>query len=305
MSDEQRTYSFLPWLRQGIANQIVGDDLDAAVRMRASIDVRLKIDGKGVAGPDLSVTVAKEVALYGPGDVIGIDSKAIVAVEPRHWTTNFEPNYLPYIDFYDEDFPWRYTPAAPDGGRHRLRPWLTLVVLAEEEFAESNSRDGRPLPCIQVADATASFPPAEQLWAWAHVHVDREISGRTDHVVSNDRSAVLSALEALLDANPDLANARLLCPRKLDQRTAYHAFLVPTFETGRLAGLGLNPEEAPAEVHATFSAWQPYDGRPEPALFPVYYRWYFRTGSSGDFEYLVRLLKPRPMDARVGRRVAH
>jgi len=295
MSDEQRTYSFLPWLRQGIANQIVGDDLDAAVRMRASIDVRLKIDGKGVAGPDLSVTVAKEVALYGPGDVIGIDSKAIVAVEPRHWTTNFEPNYLPYIDFYDEDFPWRYTPAAPDGGRHRLRPWLTLVVLAEEEFAET-------LPCIQVADATASFPPAEQLWAWAHVHVDRDISGRTDHVVSNDRSAVLSALEALLDANPDLAHARLLCPRKLDQRTAYHAFLVPTFETGRLAGLGLNPEEAPAEVHATFSAWQPYDGRPEPALFPVYYRWYFRTGSSGDFEYLVRLLKPRPMDTRVGRR---
>ena len=35
---------------------------------------------------------------------------------------------------------------------------------------------------------------------------------------------------------------------------------------------------------------------------PIYHRWYFRTGSRGDFEYLVRLLEPRPADERVGRR---
>ncbi len=35
---------------------------------------------------------------------------------------------------------------------------------------------------------------------------------------------------------------------------------------------------------------------------PVYFRWYFRTGSKGDFEYLVTLLKPQPVDARVGTR---
>ena len=48
-------------------------------------------------------------------------------MEPAHWVTNFEPNYLAAIEFYDEDFPWRYTPAAPDG--RRLLPWLALVVL--------------------------------------------------------------------------------------------------------------------------------------------------------------------------------
>src|SRR5262249_6874479 len=32
------------------------------------------------------------------------------------------------------------------------------------------------------------------------------------------------------------------------------------------------------------------------------HRWAFRTGNAGDFEYLVRLLQPQPMDARVGRR---
>ena len=36
--------------------------------------------------------------------------------------------------------------------------------------------------------------------------------------------------------------------------------------------------------------------------FPVYFRWQFRTGALGDFEYLVRLLQPRPVDKRVGSR---
>ena len=31
-----------------------------------------------------------------------------------------------------------------------------------------------------------------------------------------------------------------------------------------------------------------------------YYRWYFQTGAFGDFEYLVRLLRPKPVDKRVG-----
>ena len=43
-------------------------------------------------------------------------------------------------------------------------------------------------------------------------------------------------------------------------------------------------------------------GQPELDEYPVYYRWYFRTGSHGDFEYLVRLLKPQPVDKRVGTR---
>jgi hypothetical protein len=45
-----------------------------------------------------------------------------------------------------------------------------------------------------------------------------------------------------------------------------------------------------------------YADRPVPALHPVYHRWYFKTATVGDFEYLVRLLKPRPPDARLGRR---
>ncbi|SFF10820.1 hypothetical protein [Nitrosomonas sp. Nm166] len=303
MSDEIGTYGFLPWLRQGVANNISSADLDTSVKLRTSVHLELALTGKAVGGdPDLVEPIPRDVALYGPGDIIGIDSKAIIKNEPRNWITNFETNYMPYVDFYDEDFPWRYTPAAPDKAKHRLRPWICLVVLKEDEFKDGQNMKDRPLPYFEAVNAVASFPPAGQLWAWAHVHTNRDIVKKNDHVVNTDKNAVISSLQSLLNENPDLAYSRILCPRKLDVNTAYHAFLVPVFETGRLAGLGHKPEEAPADVHATFSAWGDYTGRPEPQSFPYYHRWYFRTGTVGDFEYLVRLLKPQPMDSRVGRR---
>src|SRR3972149_839456 len=141
MSDQLVTYSFLPWLRQGIANNIIKGDNDSSVLLRASIPVSLTVTGKKLDGSNVPPnTIPKDIELYGPGDIVGIDSKAIVKAEPRNWITNFEPNYLPYIEFYDEDFPWRYSPARPNVDR--LRPWLTLVVLKEDEFEDgANMKD--------------------------------------------------------------------------------------------------------------------------------------------------------------------
>ena len=65
----------------------------------------------------------------------------------------------------------------------------------------------------------------------------------------------------------------------------------------RFAGIGQDPGVAP---FATAGAWDPYAGRPQGGELPFYFRWYFRTGSHGDFLYLVRLLKPQPVDPRVG-----
>jgi hypothetical protein len=293
------TYSFLPWLRQGIANTIATADGDTAVKTRASVHVELKLTGDPVSGDDpLTQTFPQEIALYGPGDIVGIDGRAVVRTEPRHLVGNFESNFLPAVDFYDEDFPWRYTPAAADASRLRLRPWITLLVLAEHEFEEGKSLTARPAPFITVTDPGV-FPPADELWAWAHVQFNQSLSAGLDELVSPDMNAVLPRVAAILATNRDAAYSRLVCPRRLDDNTDYHAFVVPTFETGRLAGLGLDPTAAP---HATASAWEPYAGKLEPANYPVYYRWFFRTGSRGDFEFLVRLLEPRPVDKRVGTR---
>src|SRR5262245_5814512 len=104
------SYSFLPWLRQGLANQIQSPDFDNSVKVRAQVTVQLEAKGDKLGGGAQSVAVNRPVALFGPGDIVGVDRRAIFRVEPRDWITNFEPNYLAHVEFYDEDFPWRYTP---------------------------------------------------------------------------------------------------------------------------------------------------------------------------------------------------
>ena len=91
------------------------------------------------------------------------------------WITNFEPNYLAAIDFYDEDFPWRYTPVAPDTPGIGCGRGSCCVVLEEDEFEDgTKNADGR---CRYITVAMPhEFPPADELWAWAHVHVNADVA---------------------------------------------------------------------------------------------------------------------------------
>ncbi len=299
MSDIISTYTFLPWIRHGIANKVTATDMDTYIKLRPTINIKLDVIGKAVDGGDNIVeTLEKDIQLYGPGDIVGIDKKAILKSEPHHWITDFEPNYLPYIDFYDEDFPWRYTPATP-GSNDRLRPWIMLIVLKVDEFDDGRNILDKPLPYITLKASTSEvMPPSSELWAWAHVHVNDSLM--TDIVAkASDKQSIVTKFENLIEKNPDLAYSRIICPRRLEGNTAYHAFLMPSFESGRLAGLGLDPKQTP---FATFSSWENYNSgtKSSPQDYPYYHRWYFRTGAKGDFEYLVRLLKPRPVDSRVG-----
>ncbi|MGD2092027.1 MAG: hypothetical protein PVH61_38005 [Candidatus Aminicenantes bacterium] len=285
MSEEIANYTFLPWLRQGIANRISGQ-----TDRRATIAIDLIITGYKEGGEQESKDpIPQDIEIYGPGDIVGIDQKAIIKTEPRNWITNFEPNYLPYIEFYDEDFPWRYSPVRPDG--HRLQPWIMLVVLKEEEFTDGKNIKDKPLPYITLK-GDMPLPPSDQLWAWAHIHVNKNIIG--DDIESDNSGDIQAKLESVLRADPDMAYSRIICPRRLEEKNGYHAFLVPVFESGRLAGLGL---EIPPDTTADKSSWD--NGQTE---FPYYHRWYFRTGTVGDFEYLVRLLEPKSVDSRVGLR---
>jgi hypothetical protein len=287
------TYSFLPWLRSGVANSIPQADGDASVKVRATIPLDVTLSASNLDGTANTQVFHRDVNLYAPGDIVGIESKAVVKVDPRNWITNFEPNYLPYIEFYDEDFPWRYTPAAADSAKSRLRPWIALIVLKETEFVDGKNMAGKPLPFIELAagvDASVVFPKPSELWAWAHVHVNVDLSNNGDMTLGS----VLQNLAQTLNTNRDLAYSRLMCPRRLEPDTPYHAFLIPTFESGRLAGLG---QDVAATTVATASAWDNHQTQ-----FPYYYRWYFRAGDFGDFEYLVKLLQPRPVDKRVGTR---
>lgn len=279
MAIEIARYQFHSWARKGIANNITEhDDLGAgtsALVERAEIPVGVALNGAGLT---------KTFALVGPGDIIGINRDMVVRTEPLNWISDFESNYLAFVEFYDEDFAWRYTPAAPAGAR--LRPWLLLLVLKEDEFERTSRRV--PLPTIKL-QSNEVFPPHNESWMWAHVHSNADIP---DSELS-DYERFLLSLGQTMNEDPDQLYCRLMSPRKLEPSTAYYAFIVPAFESGRLAGLELPTDT----VNAQLASWDESGAKGE---MPVYYEWFFQTGVNADFESLVRLLEPRPMDPRVG-----
>lgn len=279
MSIEIARYQFHSWARKGIASNITeGDDLGvgtSSVLERAEVPIGVALNGAGQS---------KTFSLIGPGDIVGINSDMVVRTEPLNWIADFEGNYLSFIEFYDEDFAWRYTPAAPSGTR--LRPWIFLLVLKEGEFERTARRV--PLPSIKLLSQDV-FPPLNETWMWAHVHSNADIP---DSELSDYERFLLSLGQAMND-DPDQLYCRLMSPRKLEPNTAYSAFVIPAFETGRLAGLELPT----ATVNAQLPSWDANGAKGE---MPVYYEWFFRTGVNADFESLVRLLEPRPMDPHVG-----
>ena len=138
---------------------------------------------------------------------------------------------------------------------------------------------------LTVADVASVFPPDDQLWAWAHVQMLGEVGGAD--------APDLNGLKTKLEQSPDSGVSRLISPRRLRPNTGYAAFVIPTFEVGRKAGMGLAINDASDSGVAI--AWAA--GASE---FPIYYEWRFRTGEEGDFEDLVERMVPRPVDRRVG-----
>jgi hypothetical protein len=274
-------YKFFSWARKGISGNIAEKDTlgksDGTQKERAIVPVNVTLN-TNIAVPQ------KNFTLVGPGDIIGIQQDMIIRCEPRNGVSNFEPNYFPYIEFYDEDFPWRYTPASAAGtGNMSLRPWISLVVLKEDEFEDTPLQS--PLKSIVVKNMNA-LQRADELHLWAHMHSN----------LKNDETNFEKYIESLandIKTDPDGVYSRVMCPRKLEANAMYYAFLIPTFETGRLAALGQPITGIPAQK----AAW--HDGLNETE-FPVYFRWNFRTGANFDFESLVKLIEPRVMDKRVG-----
>lgn len=278
MADDLGTYSFLPWLRRGIATEIEREEGAGPAAPRATVPITLAV---GAGSETRTATV--RLALHGPGEVGGLDTRTIIRTYPRAGVMDAESNLFPALELHQADFPWRYTPARANA-RERLRPWLVLVVLADDEIEGRRppGKDGS-LPAIQASPAT--LPDLAQSWAWAHVQVSGLAEG------ANAETAA-----AVAEREPERVTARLLCPRRLLPRTAYTAFVVPAFERGRRSGLN---EEMDETLDALVPAWTAGGG---PVWLPVYYEWRFQTGVAGDFEYLVRQLVPRRLPDDVGLR---
>jgi hypothetical protein len=262
-------YRFLPWTRRGLAAGIT--TADGPVTAHATISVGMTVSGAGDSSANLR--------LYGAGDVIGIDPRLIVRMEPRPNTTDVEPNYVAAIEFDPPDLPWLFTPAAAAPG-DRLRPWCVLVVVDSAVIAPPHLERGLPLPVIDVpaAHVLTELPDLAESWAWAHTQV--LTTGSTQE-----------ALRAELNGVAERQLSRIVCPRRLEPAKRYCACLVPAFSVGVQRGLG----GAPADDATLAAAWTL--AATTDVRLPVYFHWEFATGPQGDFESLARALAPYKCDA--------
>lgn len=228
-------YVFLPWVRQGAASSIeTPDSLGANQAGVVSVPVKLRINNTD--------DIDRQVRLHGPGDVTGIDPQQVVRTDPRHQATDFEPNYFPAIEFDRPDFPWLFTPAQANADG-KLRPWLCLVVVRKQEGVRLRTERNLLLPVLEInppARFEQELPDLSDSSAWAHAQV-----------AGSRRDA--GSLKQSLAGDPALTVSRLLCPRRLDPLTDYLACVVPAFDLGVKAGLGLPIQ--PEDENQLKSAW--------------------------------------------------
>lgn len=210
-------------------------------------------------GPPIPVTVG----LYGPGQAVGLDPRQILRTDPSPGAQEVEPNYFPLIEFAAPDLPWMFTPTGPVN--NRLAPWLVLVVVPAADAEVSPADGGRP---DVLRTTSGKLPDLSSSALWAHTQV--------------------STL-----ANTKREFSRLVCPQTLAPSVDYLAAVVPAFESGRRAGLGLAPGPTAALMAP---AWTKLGSgsASSPVELPIYHSWTFRTGGGGDFESLVRALKRVP-----------
>ena len=268
--------TFLSWVRTGLISNAApaaatGHLLDAPLPLTATLPVTLALHGGG--------EVRYEASVVGPGDVVGLDTRQVIRMDPAPGTAEIPANHFAVVEFDRPDLPWMLTPNAPaldvpddpenPHARHGLRPWLCLVVVPDQALEPPTA--GRPLPRLTVSDA--ELPELEQAWLWAHAQV-LTVAGED--------------LKTLLAHHPERTLSRLVSPRRMKPGQGYLACVVPTFEAGRRAGLGLDP--APGETLTP--AWT-HGASPRPVQLPVYHSWRFRTSAlEGDFQALAQRMEP-------------
>ena len=293
MATAETNRVFLPYVRRGLATAItqadgpnVGTTGPVAGVPTVPFTAAVTVADKAAAGTPTLGVVNVSLPLVGPGDIAGLDPRVVVRTTPLANESDAEFKHFAAIEFDQADLPWRYTPAAALSNG-QLHPWFTLLVGTAQEISVTPATPAQKLPVATVQGAALPF--LSQGWAWAHV----QLHGQAETSAGNP--AVTAPLAQVLAQQPGLFVARLLSSRVLLQQTAYIAILVPTFERGRMAGLGQDP----GTTDALRWAWA--DNASQQTL-PVYYQWQFQTGVVGKFEDLVQELRPQPVAATVGRR---
>jgi hypothetical protein len=285
--EEFNAYYF-PWVRKGLGTYIDETDSlgenDGVVLCRPELTVKSKYTvqherpEEGKKDNESEIILEKTVKFTGPGDILRLNTSAVMKVHPEAGSEGFPTQYLPYIEFWEPDFLWRYTPASENKGR--LRPWMALLV-CQKELVRIGTTSGD----------TSYFTFIGEDMDWEKVFPDVKLLHRSAHAQGNE---------------PDKADfCRLLGMRNqelLEENTDYVALLVPAYETGRLRGLGLEEEhirEIPAQQPAWEATLADQKKKRQGLEFPIYYKWYFKAGTD-DFDTIAARLEPVGEELKAG-----
>lgn len=252
-------YHFAAWTRSGI-----GALLDGSQR---SVTLAL-----GDAG---DVPVA--LGVHTPGDVIGLDPRAIIRTVPAPGATDHPPNLFATVELEHPALPWL---VSPTGAGDHVVPWIALVVVRDQLGVALTTQAATRRTILTIdppARCADELPDLSQAWAWAHAQT---IGAAFD--------------PAALARSAGESRARLIAPRALAPRTAYAACIVPVFAGGVAAALGTDAADPAAP------AWA---GTESAVTLPVLFAWRFTTGDGGDFASLARAIQPTRLAADVGGRM--
>ena len=274
----------LNYLRKGLINNVTSEDAVSPGTSRAHIDMNLKFQVKdaGTGRTHDLVLPGQRIELLGPADVKGVNSRAICRVSPaQSGDVRLNASYRPYMEFYEEDLPWRYTPFAP--GSSSFLPWMRLVAVKVDECVIS-FKGGVKIARINLTQERINevFCATDQHARSAHVQIDVDdnFNGNLDEETVNQ----------LLDENPDCGISRVLCMSKLEPATQYILLLIPTYEQGRLSALGMSLDGVNMDALVA----------PQPGIdleLPIYYKWKCMTAThDGTFKVLADKLNFTPAD---------
>jgi hypothetical protein len=271
MSDQTpAAYTIVPWVRRGLASSITA----APATNYASLPVTLRVNDTAVNAP--------AVRLIGPGQITGLDARAVVRTDPRDGAAGFEPNYMAMVELALPDLPWMFTPSPVVNGR--LQPWICLVVVPDSEgiVIESDAGGISRLQIDAPLDPKTELPDLSTIDAWAHAQV-------TGANLSGD------PLTAALNGDLSVTVSRLIAARQLEANQSYIACIVPTYRAGVNAGLGL-----PVDDQDLAPAWDANVSA--PFTLPAYYVFRFQTGADGDFASLAEKIRPPAQKLDAGTR---
>lgn len=273
----------LPYLRKGLASYIdKNTDIKGKKRAEIRVDLNMKVSTANNADEsyDKEETVkGKSIELLGPADIKMLSRNAIIRVSPAETgDVRINCKYCPFIEFYEEDLPWRYTPLEAE--HPDFHPWLTLIAVKEDEMKVYMQGSIKVVELNLTAERyTEVFPTLKVLKDVGHVQIDTD-DDRIEN--NNDTSQTESLVNEILNDNPNCGKSRILCPSKLEPDTVYNILLIPSYELGRLAALGLGIDFADLNTCAWEPTLEEQMKRPNGMAFPLYKKWKITTAFAAD-----------------------